>query len=268
MIPSLIQFQDLKPGDHALTDASSLLELKQQADTLTDKLNPASARAILSDSEGFGLGPSLNLLERWIVVDHLAADLIAVDSVNLGTSAVKSFRYELSEIDRITLNDAELAALRDAAFLEHINARFKSDDLADFMNVTCRLSISFTLIPPQVFARCVELLGRTSKAIKAACPKVRWDTFGFGVDKTYGELLPDFYGYGSALARSNLGVERTLVYYETAAAAGVPLVLHPSRYDEAFAIDVACADAYTAVKEIVRATFEEPIKNQLETLGQ
>lgn len=268
MIPSLIQFQDLQPGDHALTDASSLLELKQHARTLTDKLNPAIARTILRDFKEFDLGPSLNLLERWIVVDHLAADLIAVDSLNLGTAAVKTFRYEPSELDRITLNNAELGALRDAAFLEHFHARFMSDDLADFMKATTELSISFTLIPRQVFARCVDILSRTSAAIKAACPTVRWGNFGFGVDKTYGELLPDFYDSGWSLARSHLGVERTLVYYETAAAAGVPLILHPSRYEEALAIDVACADAYTAVKEIVRTTFEEPIKNQLETLGQ
>ena len=103
MIPSFIQFHDLKPGDHALTDASSLLELKEHAHILMDKLNPAMVGTILSDVEGFGLGPSLNLLERWIVVEHLAADLVAVDSVNLGRSAVKSFRYEPSEIDRITL---------------------------------------------------------------------------------------------------------------------------------------------------------------------
>lgn len=163
MIPLLIQFEDLKPGDHALTDASSLLEPKQHADTLTDKLNPAIARNILSDTAGFDLGPSLNLIERWIVVDHLAADLIAVDSVNLGTAATKTFRYEPSELDRTTLDNSELAALRDAAFLEHLNERFRSDDLGDFTKAITELSISYTLIPRQVLARCVDILAEQQK---------------------------------------------------------------------------------------------------------
>ncbi len=268
MIPSFIQFHDLKPGEHALTDASSLLELKEHAHILTDKLNPAMAGTILSDVEGFGLGPSLNLLERWIVFDQLAADLVAVDSVNLGRSAIKSFRYEPSEVDRITLNNEQLATLRDQAFRDYFKARLSSDELADFANATAELSIAITIIPPEVFAKCVDLMARTTQAIKAACPTIRWGNFGFGVDKTYGELLADFYDYGWSLSRSHLGVERTLVYYETAAAAGVPLVLHPSRYDAAQAIDLACSDAYTAVREIVRSTFEEPIRNKLESLGQ
>jgi hypothetical protein len=268
MIPSFIQFHDLKPGDHALTDASSLLELKEHAHILTDKLNPAMVGSILSDVEGFGLGPSLNLLERWVVVEHLAADLVAVDSVNLGRSAVKSFRYEPSEVDRITLNNEQLAALRDQAFRDYFTARLSSDELADFASATAELSIAITVIPPAVFAKCVDLLMRTTKAIKAACPTVGWGNFGFGVDKTYGELLADFYDDGWSLARSHLGVERTLVYYEIAAAAGVPLILHPSRYDAAQAIEVACSNAYTAVKEIVRSTFQQSIQKQLESLGQ
>jgi len=71
-----------------------------------------------------------------------------------------------------------------------------------------------------------------------------------------------------SLARSNLGVERTLVYYETAAAAGIPLVLHPFRYEASKAIDAACCDAYLAVKEVLRTTFEGPIRSQLDSLGQ
>jgi hypothetical protein len=268
MIPSFIQFHDLKPGDHALTDASSLLELKEHARILTDKLNPEMATSILGDVEGYGLGPSLNLLEKWTVVEHLAADLVAVDSVNLGRAAVKSFRYEPSEVDRINLNNEQLALLRDQAFLDYFKARLSSDEMADFASATAELSISITVIPPEVFTKCVDLLTKTTKAIKAACPTVEWGNLGFGVDKTYGELLADFYDYGWSLARSHLGVERTLVYYETAAAAGVPLILHPSRNDAAQAIDVACSDAYAAVKEIVRRTFEEPIKNRLESLGQ
>lgn len=268
MKPTFIEFHDLKPGSHALTDASSLRELRSRAHVLSEKLNPAMAQTIVRDNDEIALRPSLNLLERWIVVDSLAADLIAVDSVNDGTAAVKTFRYEPSEVDRLTLDSSELTATREKAFLEHIKARLLHDDLAEFIDVMAGLSISFTLIPPNVFKKCVDILGRTSEAIKKAHPSVQWGNFGFGPEKEYGELLPDFYLYGWALARSNLGVERTLVYYETAAAAGVPLVLHPFRYYEALAIDAACSDAYTAVKEIVHKTFEEPIKNQLESLGQ
>lgn len=268
MIPSFIQFHDLKPGSHSLTDASSLLEIKEHAHILADKLSPTMAATILSDIEGFCLGPSLNLLERWIVVEHMAADLVAVDSVNLGRAAVKSFRYEPSALDQITLSNEQLVALRDQAFLDYFKTRLRSDELADFASATAELSIAITVIPPEIFAKCVNLLARTTQAIKAACQNVEWGNFGFGVDKTYGELLPDFYDCGWQLARSNLGVERTLVYYETAAAAGVPLILHPSRYDAAQAIDLACSDAYNAVKEIVRSTFEEPIKDKLESLGQ
>jgi hypothetical protein len=226
------------------------------------------AKIILGDTDEFGLRASLNLLERWVVVDSLAADLIAVDSLNDGTAAVKTFRHEPSTLERHRLDRGEWAAIREKAFVDHIKARLLHDDLAEFISVMARLSVSFTLIPPDVFKKCVDTLGRTAEAIKRAHPSVQWGNFGFGPEKEYGELLPDFYVYGWALARSNLGVERTLLYYETAAAAGVPLILHPFRYDQALAIEAACADAYTAVKKIVRKTFEEPIKNQLESLGQ
>jgi hypothetical protein len=68
MTPSFVSFHDLQPSAHALTDANSLRELKEHAGTLTTKLNPSVARTILNDLNGFGLEPSLSLLERWIVV--------------------------------------------------------------------------------------------------------------------------------------------------------------------------------------------------------
>ncbi len=69
MTPSFVPFHDLKSGAHALTDASSLIELRAHSGTLTTKLNPSMARTILNDLDGFSLKPSLSLLERWIVVD-------------------------------------------------------------------------------------------------------------------------------------------------------------------------------------------------------
>jgi hypothetical protein len=226
------------------------------------------ARTILNDLPGFGLEPALSLLERWVVVDYLVVDLIAVDSLNRSTGAVRTFRHEPDEIDILTHSRPELSRLREEAFLDHIKCRLLNDDLAPLTTVAAGLSLSFTLIPPDVFERCMDLLGLTSRAIQTAHPEVTWARFGFGPEKEYGEILNKFYGNGAFLARSNFGVERTLVYYETAAAAGVPLILHPSRYKEARAIDAACCDAYVAVKEVLRTSFEDPIRSQIASLGQ
>lgn len=265
--PSFVAFHDLKPGVHAITDASSVSELSRKASTLSTKLNPSLARTILNDLDGFGLEPSLSLLERWIIVDYLVADVIAVDSLNDSNGAVRSFRHEPSGFDRLTFSGAEMARHREEAFLDHLK-RVWNDDLAPLMSVAAEISLSFTLIPPAIFVKCAHLLGRTSEAVQTAHPEVPWASFGFGVEKGYGELLVDFYGDASFLARSNFGVERTLFYYETAAAAGVPLVLHPARYVEAWAIDAACCDAYGSVKEVLRTAFEDPIRSQLDSLGQ
>lgn len=267
MTPSFVPFLDLQPGVHALTDASSVSALENNAGTLSSKLNPSLARAVLSDLDGYGLEPALNLLERWIVVDRLVVDLIAVDSLNVSKGAVRTFRHEPSELTLLTVGGSELERRREEAFLEHVR-RVWDADLSKLMSVASGISLSFTLIPPAVFERCVELLDRTSIAIKAAHPEVPWSEYGFGVEKGYGEFLTEFYDGAASLARSNLGVERTLFYYETAAAAGVPLVLHPTRYEEAEAIAVACCDAYKSVKEVLRTAFEDPLRSQLDSLGQ
>lgn len=267
MTPSFVPFHDLQPGAHALTDASSLSELKKHADTLTTKLNPSMARTILNDLDGFALEPSLSLLERWIVVDHLVVDLIAVDSLNASKGAVRSFRYEPSELELLTFTGPKLSHHREEAFLDHVK-RVWNDNLAPLISVAADLSLAFTLIPPDVFETCMDILGRTSQAVQTAHPEVTWGKFGFGREKEYGEVLSKFYGGAAFLAHSHIGVERTLVYYETAAAAGVPLVLHPSRYAEAGAIDAACCDAYESVKAVLRTAFEEPIRRQLDSLGQ
>lgn len=267
MTPSFVPFLDLQPGVHALTDASSVSALENNAGTLSSKLNPPLARALLNDLDGYGLEPALNLLERWIVVDRLVVDLIAVDSLNVSKGAVRTFRHEPSELTLLTVSGSELERQREEAFLEHVR-RVWNADLSKLMSVASGISLSFTLIPPAVFKRCVELLDRTSIAIKAAHPEVPWSEYGFGVEKGYGEFLTEFYDGAASLARSNLGVERTLFYYETAAAAGVPLVLHSARYEEAEAIAVACCDAYKSVKEVLRTAFEDPLRSQLDSLGQ
>jgi hypothetical protein len=203
MTPSLIPFHDLQPGIHALTDASSVSLLKSKAETLSTKLNPSLARIILNDPDGFGLEPALNLLERWIIVDHLVVDLIAVDSLNALKGAVRTFRHEPSERTLLTVSESDLARRREEAFLEHVK-RVWNEDLSTLMSIAAEISLSFTLIPPAVFERCMEVLGRTSQAIKSAHPEVTWAEFGFGVEKGYGEFLTDFYGAAAFLARSNL----------------------------------------------------------------
>jgi len=75
MTPSFLPFHDLKPGVHALTDASSINELRRKASTLSTKLNPGMARTILNDPDTFGLKPSLSLLERWIEWKEKGSDL-------------------------------------------------------------------------------------------------------------------------------------------------------------------------------------------------
>jgi hypothetical protein len=265
--PSFVAFHDLKPGTHAITDGGSVSELINNASMLSQKLDPSMARTILNDWEGFGLEPALGLLERWIIVDYLVADVVAVDSLNHSQGAVKSFRHEPSTFYRPTLNSTDLARNREEAFLSHVTQVW-NDNLPSLMSVAAEISLSFTLIPPAIFKKCVQTLGRTSQAIKAAHPEVTWANFGFGLEKGYGEFLVDFYGDASFLARSNFGVERTLFYYEIAATAGVPLVLHPDRNDETWAIDAACCDAYGSVKEVLRTAFEDPIRKELESLGQ
>jgi hypothetical protein len=273
---NFVPFHELEPGVHALTDASSLASLASRASALTTKLDPRLAREILSDLDGFQLMPSLALLERWIVVEKIVVDAIALDSLNRNTSAVDTFRYEPSTLDAVLFPDTDWSQVRQDAFDEHVKRSIASAewasgngrDVVPVRQATDQLSLSYTIIPHHVFAKCMTLIGRTSKALQTSRPDVRWGSFGFGLDKKYGESLAKFYERASLLARSHLGVERTLVYYETAAAAGLPLILHPDRFAESTAIETACCDAYALVSETLRTAFEEPVRGELAALGQ
>lgn len=270
MAEPFVPFEELQPGTHALTDASSLGALSRSLDA---KLNPSMAKHLLSHLDSYDLVPSLNLLERWIVCDHLVADLIALDSLSRSRSAVRSFRRP----SRSAQPWRSTSDTREKVLAAHLKRQLlnpaadseleREPDLAVVKRIARQLSISFTLIPSEVFDRCMTILRRTSHAIQTAQPDVPWNAFGFGVEKVYGERLDDFYDNASFLRHSHLGVERTLVYYETAAAVGVPLVLHPERYNEALAINRACCDAYDSVREVLQKTFDEPVRRQLESLG-
>ncbi len=269
MAELFVPFGELQPGTHALTDASSLSALDRR--TLAAQLSPAIAQDILSNLDSYSLAPALNLLERWIVCDHLVADLVALDSLSGSPSAVRSFRHPQSGLGRTSpgpREEALAAYIKDQLLRPAADSQSeKEGDIAVVKSIAHELSISFTLIPSEVFDRCMTILGRTSRAIQTAQPEVPWSSFGFGVEKSYGEHLADYYGQASVLRHSHLGVERTLVYCEAAAAAGIPLVLHPGRYKEALAINRACCDAYDSVKEVLQKTFGEPIRRQLESLG-
>jgi len=269
MTSQFVAFEDLEPATNALTDASSLRELAQP--TLAATLDPSRARLILSDLEGFSLTPALNLLERWVVCDQLVADLVALESLNHSRSA-HDFWDSWSMTAKL-MPKASSDEVWAAHLARHVLGRRaaaspdKLGQLPTVKSVAARLGIAFTCIPPSVFTRCVTILGETSRAIQDARPDVPWNTFGFGLEKRYGEQLADFYHEAEFLGRSNLGVPRTLVYYETAAAAGIPLVLHPARFEEAQEIDRGCRDAYDAVKQVLQQVFEEPVRRQLESLG-
>lgn len=263
-----LPFQDLQPQAHGLTDASSMAALVGRIGILTAPLTPATARDILDDVEQFDLEGALNLLERWIVVDHLAVDIVAVNSLGGSTSAVKSFQYAPSGFERFKRSPEEHAAAREHAFIQHLMQHLSPPgDESPLSRIAVDLGLVFTLMPLDVFTRCMRVVARTAKALEEAHPDVKWRTFGFGVEKTYGEALVAYYQEWPLLARSHLGVERTLVYYEAAATARIPLVLHPSRYGEAQAINAGCCDAYSLVKATLRTAFEEPIRAQLKTLG-
>lgn len=274
---SFIPFLNLAPNGYALTDASSLCDIASHTSTLTCNLTPPLARQVLGDLDRFGLRPSLSLLERWIVIDHLVADLVALDTATHG-GAVESFHDVYPSRNREHLaylprrNNSEN---KQTAFINHLKSRLlgsnahssKESDLANIQALSKELSISFTAIPFEIFTRCINIVRRTSQVMQDTHPHSKWHNCGFGIEKKYGELLDEIYEGAGCLARSHFNVERTLVYYETAATAGIPLILHPNRYWEAEAISSACVCAYESVKKVLRETFEESIRSQLDSLG-
>src|SRR5260370_10591478 len=269
MVLPFIDFDKLASGRHGLMDASSIAALGKNADMLTQGLSAGAANEILRYPDEFDLRAPLSILERWIVVDNLAVDLVALDSLQ-GGKAVGSFRWEPDEFLRLELA-VDLAMMNRNLFASHIRTELIENSADGPLNqaklVAEKLSISATMIPFETVHKSMDLIGRTSRAIQDANPKITWNNFAFGLEKEYGEVLGRFYGHAAPLARSNLGVERTLFYYETAAAASVPLVLHPNRYEEVQPINHACQDAFGAVKKTICKNFEEQNHSRREIMG-
>jgi hypothetical protein len=174
-------------------------------------LNPKLAREILRNFDEFGLGPALSLLERWLVLDKVVVDVVAVASCHpkqdfIGNILRKQFDAAESVKSHSEIDWGARAAqlLRKALLEEPVRGDEWSDDVR---KVTRQLSLAFTLFSTTTVDSCLRRLGRTSAAIRAAQPGVPWGTFGFGDYKSYGETV---YRNASELARSHLGVERTL----------------------------------------------------------
>jgi hypothetical protein len=264
-----VEYSSLASGRYGLMDASSISALERHGGTLTSKLNPESAREILSNPEEFGLSAPLLILERWIVLDHVCVDLVALDSLQDGRAA-KSFNWTPPEPLRLD-READLPVIRKEIFLSHLRKELleapHNSQQRQLNSLSDELSISATFVPTDTVEMCLKSVSRTAQAIKEAHPEIAWGTFAFGVEKRYGEVLSQIYGRAGHLARSHLGVERTLFYYEAAGMIGAPVLLHPDRSYEAQAINGACQDAFDAVKKVVSRSFEEPVRSQLYTLG-
>lgn len=264
-----VEYSSLASGRYGLMDASSISALQRHSGTLTSKLNPESAREILSNPDEFGLSAPLLILERWIVLDHVCVDLVALDSLKDGRAA-RSFKWEPPERLRLD-RDTDLPAIRKNVFLSHLRKELleapRDSQQRQLNSLSDELSVSATFVPAETVEMCLKSVNRTAHAIKEAHPEIAWGNFAFGVEKQYGEVLSEFYGRAAPLARSHLGVERTLFYYETAGMIGAPVLLHPDRSYEAQAINGACQDAFDVVKRVISRSFEEPVRSQLETLG-
>ncbi len=265
-----IEFDALQSRQHGLIDASSIAELEDKATTLTSELNPHLADLILNNQDEFSLRESLSILERWIVIDNLIVDLVSLDTLQNGKAA---HSFEIPEEQSLLrkIDASNVRTFRQNAFVSHVKSALLEEthdpSLSKAHELMLELEISATFIPFDVVHECAELIRRTSQAIQEARPNVAWRNFAFGQEKRYGEVLGEFYGAAAFLARSHLGVERTLFYYEVAGAGGVPLLLHPSRNYEVREINQACRDAYQAVKLVLLRNFEEPIRAELENLG-
>lgn len=253
----LLPFSELLPTVHALSDASSLEELKDHESTLVSPLSPQLAQEIAHEADNFDLRPSLNLLERWIVVDQIVVDAIAAGSMRT--------RLHSRLWGHAATNDTDSASQSHEQRLQRIA---ESICLSGLGVAAEQLDLALTVIPTDVINGFLPSLFRTAKSIRETHPAYPWDQYGFGIEKQYGESLGDNYFEMGDLARSNLGVERTLFYYETAAAAKIPLVLHPERDDQIENIGKACTDAFKAVTRTTQQSFESGLATQLANLGQ
>lgn len=271
----LREWASIDPSRAAMTDGSSLCALVNHSSTLSTTLTPKAAQEILRDPDSLGLFPALILLERWIVVDELFVDLLAIASSHPGRDLLREAWMDrarnLSELDRFIEDPGDrwhalLAQSLQSRFFKDMDAA-NSGWLRELRRIGDALALSFTQVPLDVFRRCLSCAMRGGRALRDARPQVEWGTFGFGDYKDYGESLNAYYGGAANLARSHIGVERTLVYYELAAATGVPLVLHPARFHEAVEIERASCDAFNAVRELVRRSFEKPVFDELRSLG-
>src|ERR1043165_1441311 len=263
-------FEYLRAANLCLSDASSIAAICDHAQTLTIPMSENAARALLQSPEDFDIEAPLAVLERWIVTEGIAVDMIALDSLFGKTIAhllcrdqIEISRYsesgESAGVWRAVVAQAEAEINGPEPMLE---ARYPGSAA-----ILESLKVTLTAVPPDVAEKCCDAVARTSHAIRGARPDVGWDEFGFGFDKSYGEELGDIYAGATFLARSNFGIERTIYYYELAAAAGIPVTLHPARGREAHLIAAASLDAYRAVQTTLAKSFDGPVSERLANFG-
>jgi hypothetical protein len=270
-----VNFKALSSGGYCLIDASSLSALADGIGTLRARLNPALAREIVGGDDWAHLREALEIVERWVVSGDMVVDCVAMASLqdhHIGrsyfwpddTGAIAMLR-RVSVLD--SSDDETLEARVLSSLTKPVDA-LNDKRLAALQQAGGELEIATTFIPAEEAISAAHAAGQTSEALREAHPEVKWGTFGFGHDKRYGEVLQDAYDDVYLLARSHLGIERTLYYYEVASAAHIPLALHPNRRVESDLIGKACIDAYASAKAVLARSFEEPVRKELELLGQ
>ncbi|MBF0456406.1 MAG: hypothetical protein HQK99_00735 [Nitrospirae bacterium] len=256
-----IPFQEIVSNyGGALIDISSLSEMSKHGSSIVSNLNNGLMQLFLSEaqSDKYGLPTIPPILERFIVHDFLVCDIVALDSIQGMAIAVKYRREKPKE----RFNKKDYNSLSGYSNLLLNREESKNSKNVNFIiELANKLPLKFTYIPNELYNYCDKLIRNTSNSIKNIDVNTPWNNYGFGGEKSYQDNRSNFLDCDNHICRSNLGVERTIFYYEIAAAARVPIVLHPARNVEMMNINRAIIDAYKTIKQRLKEKFENPINH-------
>jgi len=133
------------------------------------------------------------------------------------------------------------------------------------VNLSKQFPLFSTQIPNDIYRHSETIIMHTSHWLAKVDNKTEWNRFGFGVEKNYQDMRSkEAY---SSISRSDLGVERTIFYYEVGAMCRLPIIFHPNRNLEIKAINSAMIDAYNIIKRELEDKFEKPIANKFLSEG-